>query len=88
MLQISTPTVLLEPFGITRYHTDFLLRRCCAIRTRPRFAAGGRDADAAVCECPAYHKEVDLPGFEAAVSLDFGDTGCIAKVPEGTAFDC
>jgi lysozyme family protein len=30
----------------------------------------------------ALRKEVGLPGFEAAVPLDFGDAGYIAKVPD------
>jgi lysozyme family protein len=30
----------------------------------------------------ALRKEAGLPGYEAAVPLDFGDTGYIAKVPE------
>jgi lysozyme family protein len=30
----------------------------------------------------ALRKEVGLPGFEAAVPLDFGDTAYIAKIPE------
>jgi lysozyme family protein len=30
----------------------------------------------------ALRKEVGLPGYEAAVPLDFGDTGFIAKVPD------
>lgn len=30
----------------------------------------------------ALRKEVGLPGFEAAVPLDFGETGYIAKVPD------
>ena len=30
----------------------------------------------------ALRKEVGLPGYEAAVPLDFGDTGYIAKVPD------
>jgi lysozyme family protein len=30
----------------------------------------------------ALRKEVGLPGYEAAVPLDFGDTGHVAKVPD------
>jgi lysozyme family protein len=30
----------------------------------------------------ALRSEVGLPGFEAAVPLDFGDTGYVAKVPD------
>lgn len=30
----------------------------------------------------ALRKEVGLPGYEAAVPLDFGDTGYVAKVPD------
>jgi lysozyme family protein len=30
----------------------------------------------------ALRKEAGLPGFEAAVPLDFGETGFVAKVPE------
>jgi hypothetical protein len=30
----------------------------------------------------ALRKEVDLPGYEANVSLDFGDTGYVAKIPD------
>ena len=30
----------------------------------------------------ALRKEVGLPGYEAAVPLDFGDTGYIAKIPD------
>lgn len=30
----------------------------------------------------ALRKEIGLPGYEAAVPLDFGDTGYIAKVPD------
>jgi len=30
----------------------------------------------------ALRSEIGLPGYEAAVPLDFGDTGYIAKVPE------
>lgn len=30
----------------------------------------------------ALRKEVGLPGYEAAVAVDFGDTGFIAKVPD------
>jgi lysozyme family protein len=30
----------------------------------------------------ALRTEVGLPGFEAAVALDFGDTGYIAKIPD------
>jgi lysozyme family protein len=30
----------------------------------------------------ALRKEVGLPGFEAAVPLDFGDAGYIAKIPD------
>jgi hypothetical protein len=38
----------------------------------------------------ALRKEAGLPGFEAAVPLDFGDAAYIAKVPdigEDAAFD-
>ena len=30
----------------------------------------------------ALRKEVGLPGYEAAVPLDFGDAGYIAKIPD------
>jgi len=30
----------------------------------------------------ALRKEVGLPGYEAAVALDFGDAGYIAKIPD------
>lgn len=30
----------------------------------------------------ALRKEVGLPGYEAAVPLDFGDTGYVAKIPD------
>lgn len=30
----------------------------------------------------ALRKEIGLPGFEAAVPLDFGDTGYIARIPD------
>ena len=30
----------------------------------------------------ALRKEIGLPGYEAAVPLDFGDTGFIARIPD------
>jgi hypothetical protein len=30
----------------------------------------------------ALRQEVGLPGYEAAVRLDFGETGYVAKIPD------
>lgn len=35
----------------------------------------------------ALRTEVGLPGFEGVAPLDFGDTGYVAKVPDGAAGD-
>ena len=64
------------------------ISRCCDVREAYYRRLAERNPDLKVFmkgwmnRLNALRKEVGLPGYEAAVPLDFGDTGYIAKVPD------